>query len=94
MYSPPYMSLDPMSGGRTVRLYINQNWLDELSLDVPRTTEELKEVLAAFVASGEGREGYYMPSGWLAGGLEKVLMASWADWDRRQTGDGEYAVCG
>lgn len=77
MYSLPYMSLDPMSGGRTVRLYINQNWLDELSLDVPRTTDELKEVLAAFVASGEGREGYYMPSGWLAGGLEKVLMASY-----------------
>ena len=55
MYSLPYMSLDPMSGGRTVRLYINQNWLDELSLDVPRTTDELKEVLAAFVAS-EGKD--------------------------------------
>lgn len=77
IYSLPYMSLDPMSGGRTVRLYINQNWLDELSLDVPRTTEELRDVLSAFVNSGDGREGYYMPSGWLAGGFEKIIMASY-----------------
>ena len=77
IYSLPYMSLDPMSGGRTVRLYINQEWLDELNLEIPRTTEELKTVLSAFVSSEQGREGYYMPSGWLAGGLEKILMASY-----------------
>src|SRR5699024_2974618 len=28
--------------------WINQNWLDRLSLDMPETTEELKEVLIAF----------------------------------------------
>ncbi|WP_312543010.1 extracellular solute-binding protein [Enterococcus sp.] len=77
IYSLPYMALDPMSGGRTVRLYINQPWLEELSLDVPRTTEELKTVLAAFVASDESREGYYMPSGQIASGLERMIMAAY-----------------
>ncbi len=35
--------------------WINQNWLDRLSLDMPETPEELKEVLIAFRGSGSQR---------------------------------------
>lgn len=38
--------------------FINQTWLDELGLAAPTNTNELYEVLKAFVASGNGRIGY------------------------------------
>lgn len=41
------------------RLYINQAWLDKLGLEVPTTTDELKEVLTQFVnndPNGNGRK--------------------------------------
>jgi len=83
IYGLPYLSLDPMSGGRTFRLYINQTWLDALNLEKPKTTEELKEVLTQFVnndPNGNGEkdeQGWYMNSGELPNSFEKIIMASY-----------------
>ncbi|MFC6315373.1 extracellular solute-binding protein [Lapidilactobacillus achengensis] len=83
IYSLPYLSMDPMSGGRTFRLYINQKWLDKLGLEVPKTTEELKEVLTQFVTkdpNGNGKadeQGWYMNSGELPNSFEKIIDAAY-----------------
>lgn len=42
-YEPQSWNLTPY------RMYINQAWLDNLGLDMPETTDELHEVLKAFV---------------------------------------------
>jgi putative aldouronate transport system substrate-binding protein len=38
--------------------FINKIWLDELGLELPKTTDELYEALKAFVASDPNRVGY------------------------------------
>lgn len=83
IYSLPYVCLDPMGGGRTFRMYINQNWLDTLDLEVPKTTEELENVLKEFVTkdpNGNGKadeQGWYMQSGELPNSFEKLIMAAY-----------------
>lgn len=52
-YEPQTWNFNPY------RLYINQTWLDKLGLEVPTTTDELKEVLTAFVnedPNGNGKK--------------------------------------
>ncbi len=83
IYFLPELSLDPEIAGLTFRYYINKKWLDELGLDKPRTTEELKEVLTEFVTkdpNGNGKadeQGWYMNSGELPNSFEKLLMAAY-----------------
>ena len=83
IYSIPYISMDPMAGGRTFRTYINQRWLDNLGLDMPQTTEEFAEALIAFVnddPNGNGiadEHGWFMESGWFINILEEKLMGSY-----------------
>jgi putative aldouronate transport system substrate-binding protein len=45
IYSPPYVVGEPTV---TFSPWINQNWLDQLGLKMPTTTDELKQVLIAF----------------------------------------------
>lgn len=82
IYSLPYLDMYP-EANRTIRLYINKKWLDKLGLDVPKTTEELKTALNAFVTkdpngNGENDEqGWYMPSGSLGWTFEQMMMGSY-----------------
>lgn len=41
--------------------FINKKWLDELGLDVPKTTEELKQVLIAFKENDMAGDGQTIP---------------------------------
>jgi len=83
IYFLPELSIDPQIMGLTFRYYINQEWLDKLGLEKPRTTEELKEVLTQFVTkdpNGNGKadeQGWYMNSGELPNSFEKLLMAAY-----------------
>jgi putative aldouronate transport system substrate-binding protein len=45
IYSPPYLVEEPLV---SFCPWINKNWLDQLGLQVPTTTAELKSVLIAF----------------------------------------------
>jgi putative aldouronate transport system substrate-binding protein len=45
IYSPPYLVEEPLV---SFNPWINKNWLDQLGLQVPTTTDELKQVLIAF----------------------------------------------
>ncbi|MFD1433024.1 type 2 periplasmic-binding domain-containing protein [Lacticaseibacillus yichunensis] len=69
IYSLPYMSTDPLGGGRNFKLYINKNWLKKLNLKKPTNTTELANVLEQFVTkdpNGNGKadeQGFYMDSG-------------------------------
>lgn len=50
-YEPEIWNLTPY------RYYINRAWLDTLGLDVPKTTDELRDVLRAFVNNDPNRNG-------------------------------------
>lgn len=50
-YEPQTWNYNPF------RLYINQTWLDKLGLEVPTTTDELKEVLTQFVNNDPNGNG-------------------------------------
>ena len=45
IYSPPYLVEEPLV---SFNPWINKTWLDQLGLQVPTTTDELKQVLIAF----------------------------------------------
>lgn len=81
IYGLPYLSLDPMAGGRTFRYYINKPWLDKLGLGVPKNLTEMKDMLKAFVTkdpNGNGKadeQGFSMNSGNVVI-LEKLVGAS------------------
>lgn len=45
IYSPPYLEVEPQL---CFGPWINQNWLTKLGLDMPKTTDELYDVLVAF----------------------------------------------
>jgi len=45
IYSPPYLVEEPLV---SFNPWINKNWLDQLGLQVPTTTDQLKQVLIAF----------------------------------------------
>lgn len=83
IYFMPELSMDPQIMGLTFRYYINQEWLDKLGLETPRTTDELKKVLKEFVTkdpNGNGKadeQGWYMNSGELPNSFEKLLMAAY-----------------
>ena len=48
LYSLPYADYAPWTTNLRDVMYINKTWLDELNLEVPTTTEQLKDVLVAF----------------------------------------------
>lgn len=81
IYATPYLDPYP-EGNRTIRLYINKKWLDNLNMDVPKTTDELEQALNAFVTqdpNGNGvqdEQGWYMPSGSLGWTFEQMIMGS------------------
>lgn len=70
------------------RTYINKAWLDELDLDVPTTTEELKTVLTAFRdqdPNGNGVQDEMGVYGWAPGtygeNVTAVLMNAFTFWN-------------
>ena len=81
IYAAPYLDPYP-EGNRTIRLWINQKWLDKLGMEAPKTTAELEEVLTAFITkdpNGNGQndeQGWYMPSGSFGWTMEHMLMGS------------------
>ncbi|WP_334078164.1 extracellular solute-binding protein [Paenibacillus sanfengchensis] len=81
IYSLPY--IDSALPYRSIRLYINKTWLDRLGLELPKTTEELRQVLLAFKeqdANGNGdaddEMGWIMPSGTINSMFERQLFGS------------------
>ena len=72
-YEPQSWNLTPY------RMYINQAWLDNLGLDMPETTDELHEVLKAFVnndPNGNGVKDEIGVYGLAAGGYgENITVA-------------------
>ncbi|WP_010270362.1 extracellular solute-binding protein [Paenibacillus senegalensis] len=81
IYSLPYV--DFAKSYSTIRLYINKVWLDNLGLPVPKTTDELRDTLKAFVtedANGNGdpndEYGWVMESGNINWSLERQLLGS------------------
>ena len=62
-------SYDPVDmNERPNRLYINTAWLEKLGLEIPTTTEELYEVLKAFVEqdpNGNGKKDEIGAYGWM-----------------------------
>jgi len=63
----------PMRPITANEMYINKVWLDELSLDMPNTYEELADTLVAFSESGEDRIGFISAAS-LAGDLNNLLL--------------------
>jgi putative aldouronate transport system substrate-binding protein len=55
IYSLPYIQPDPLDA--SCRYYINKNWLERLGLAVPRTTDELTEVMRQFKARDANGNG-------------------------------------
>ncbi|WP_157053927.1 extracellular solute-binding protein [Paenibacillus sp. D9] len=81
IYSLPY--IDTALPYRSIRLYINKTWLDNLGLQVPKTTDELQAALKAFKekdANGNGdpndEMGWVMPTGFINGMFERQLYGS------------------
>ncbi|WP_084402953.1 extracellular solute-binding protein [Paenibacillus antarcticus] len=94
IYASPYIDPYP-EGNRTIRLFINKKWLDNLGMEVPRTTDELEKALTAFVTkdpNGNGvndEQGWYMPSGSLGWTFEQMMMGSFGigNGGRKAVGD-------
>jgi putative aldouronate transport system substrate-binding protein len=62
IYSLPYIQPDTLD--TSVRYYINKNWLQRLGLTVPKTVDELTEVLRQFKtrdANGNGNSNDELP---------------------------------
>jgi putative aldouronate transport system substrate-binding protein len=62
IYSLPYLQPDPLDA--SLRYYINKNWLQRLGLAVPKTTDELTEVMRQFKtkdANGNGNPNDEIP---------------------------------
>lgn len=81
IYSLPY--IDTALPYRSIRLYINKTWLDNLGLPVPKTTDELQAALKTFKekdANGNGdpndEMGWVMPTGFINGMFERQLYGS------------------
>ena len=88
-YEPETWNLTPY------RMFINQNWLDALGLEVPTTTDELKEVLQAFHdndPNGNGVQDEIGVYGYSAGGYGEnttaALMNSFVFWNGGGTNGG------
>jgi len=71
------------------RTFINKAWLDKLGLAVPKTTEELKDVLIAFRdndPNGNGKKDeigvYGYQGGWYGENVLATLMNSFVFWNR------------
>lgn len=71
------------------RTFINKAWLDKLGLEVPKTTEELKEVLIAFRDKDPNGNGlkdeigvYGYQGGWYGENVLATLMNSFVFWNR------------
>ncbi|TDQ42690.1 extracellular solute-binding protein [Aureibacillus halotolerans] len=82
IYSLPYV--DHSHVFRSIRLYVNQKWLDNLGLEKPETVEEFVDVLRAFRdedANGNGdptdEQGWSMASGTLSWSLMHQLLGSY-----------------
>lgn len=93
IYSLPY--IDKELPYRSIRLYINKTWLDNLGLQVPQTTDELADVLKAFKekdANGNGdpndEMGWVMPSNFINSMFERQLFGSFG------MGNGGYKGAG
>lgn len=97
IYGLPYLDMYP-EANRTIRLFINKKWLDNLELAIPKTTEELAMALNLFVTedpNGNGKndeQGWYMPSGSLGWTFEQMMMGSFGigDGGRKALGNFIY----
>lgn len=65
------------SNEHSLRCYINQTWLDNLNLEMPTTTEELRTVLRAFKEQDPNENGQPDEIGIMGGGNWHQLAADW-----------------
>lgn len=84
-YEPETWNMTPF------RMFINNNWLEALDLQVPTTTEELKEVLVAFRdgdPNGNGQKDevgvYGQASGTYGQNIIAALMNAFLYWNNNQ----------
>ena len=56
IYGMPYKSVTAIDNNQGM-LYINQNWLDKLGLQIPKTTDELYNVCKAFATQDPNGNG-------------------------------------
>lgn len=84
-YEPETWNMTPF------RMFINNNWLEALDLQVPTTTEELKEVLIAFRdgdPNGNGQKDevgvYGQASGTYGQNIIAALMNAFLYWNNNQ----------
>ena len=73
IYEPETWNLTPN------RMFINKAWLDKLGLEIPTTTDELKDVLIAFRdndPNGNGLKDEIGVYGWQAGGYGQNVIAA------------------
>lgn len=92
-YEPETWNLTPY------RYFINEAWLDKLGLEVPKTTDELKEVLTAFVnedPNGNGQKDEIGAYGYAEGGYGQntvwALMNSFTFFEGTGTKNGGLAL--
>jgi putative aldouronate transport system substrate-binding protein len=93
IYTIPYVIAEPLV---TYLPWINQKWLDNLGLEMPTTTEELKEVLIAFRdndANGNGDPNDEIP---FSGDPNNLALGTLAGWfginASTATGNAFYAM--
>ncbi len=65
------------SNEHSLRAYINQVWLDNLGLEIPTTTDELKTVLQAFKTQDPNGNGEPDEIAMMGGGSWHQLAADW-----------------
>ena len=82
IYSFPYVQPDVLDA--TLRYYINEEWLDNLGLEVPTSIDELTSVLRQFKAQDANKNGdpndewpIYYHSGHIAFAFERQLLGSY-----------------
>lgn len=61
----------------SLRSWINQTWLDNLGLEMPKTTEEFKNVLKAFVTQDPNRNGQPDEIGMIGGTGWRCSASDW-----------------
>lgn len=65
------------SNQHSLRAYINKVWLDNLNLDMPTTTDELKTVLEAFKTQDPNKNGQADEIAMMGGGSWHQMAADW-----------------
>jgi putative aldouronate transport system substrate-binding protein len=87
IYTVPYAIEEPLV---TFLPYINQQWLDDLGLSMPTTTDELLEVLRAFKAGDPAGGGRTIPFSADPNNRNLGAFAGWWGADAHSAGQSKY----